>query len=141
MTMASGQTAVDMLAELLAAHPLPPLGIGLVSSALAILAICASARWRPAVLAHLRRTLPRRPWLTALISVLAEPLRTPTTSTGVLVYSIVALYFASDVVAGLIAALGWVYICVAALHAAAPPPPPFAATHRSCTVGVGGHES
>ena len=45
MTIASEQAAIEMLAEFLAAHALLLLGIGLVLSALAVLAIVASVRW------------------------------------------------------------------------------------------------
>ena len=97
MTIASEQAAIEMLAEFLAAHALLLLGIGLVLSALAILAIVASVRWLSAVLDHLRRMLSRHPSLTAIITGLSVPPRARTVAAGVLVYLIVGLVSAAAI--------------------------------------------
>ena len=97
MTIASEQAAIEMLAEFLAAHALLLFGIGLVLSALAVLAIVASVRWLSAVLDHLRWMLSQHPSLTAIITGLSVPPRARNVAAGVLVYLIFGLVSAAAI--------------------------------------------
>jgi undecaprenyl-diphosphatase len=97
MTIASEQAVIERLAEFLAVHALLLFGIGLVLSALAILAIVASVRWLSAVLELLRRMLSQHPSLSARLTGLSVPPRARTVAAGVLVYLIVGLVSAAAI--------------------------------------------